>query len=102
VILRNEKYIGDWVWNKRRFIKDPDTGRRRALPRPPEEWFRKEHPELRIVDAALWVAVRERLAFVEKTYGVGPGHPPRAGRTSPTRAICSPACSDADGVGPAW
>jgi len=79
VILRNEKYIGEWVWNKRRFIKDPDTGRRRALPRPPAEWFRTEHPELRIVDAALWTAVRERLAFVEKTYGVGPGHPPRGG-----------------------
>jgi site-specific DNA recombinase len=79
VILRNEKYAGVWVWNKRRFIKDPDTGRRRALPRPPEEWIRQEHAALRIIDAALWAAVRERLAFVEKTYGVGPGQPPRGG-----------------------
>ena len=54
VILRNEKYAGVWVWNKRRFIKDPDTGRRRVLPRPAEEWIRQEHPELRIVDPALW------------------------------------------------
>jgi DNA invertase Pin-like site-specific DNA recombinase len=79
VILRNEKYAGVWVWNKRRFIKDPDTGRRRALLRPPEEWIRQEHSELRIIDADLWGAVQERLAFVEKTYGVGPGHPPRGG-----------------------
>ncbi len=79
VILRNEKYAGIWVWNKRRFIKDPDTGRRRALPRPAEEWIRQEHPELRIIDPSLWEAVQQRLAFVEKTYGVGPGRPPRGG-----------------------
>jgi DNA invertase Pin-like site-specific DNA recombinase len=78
VILRNEKYSGVWVWNKRCFIKDPDTGRRRALPRPPEDWIRREHAERRIIDAALWEAVQERLAF-EKTYGVGPGQPPRGG-----------------------
>ena len=79
VILRNEKYAGIWVWNKRRFIKDPDTGRRRALPRPAEEWIRQEHPELRIINSSLWEAVQQRLAFVENTYGVGPGRPPRGG-----------------------
>jgi site-specific DNA recombinase len=79
VILRNEKYAGVWVWNKRRFIKDPDTGRRRALPRPAEEWIRQEHAELQVIDADLWQAVQQRLAFVEKTYGVGLGRPPRGG-----------------------
>lgn len=79
VILRNEKYAGIWVWNKRRFIKDPDTGRRRALPRPAEEWIRQEHAALRVIDGDLWQAVQQRLAFVEQTYGVGPGRPPRGG-----------------------
>jgi hypothetical protein len=79
VILRNEKYAGLWIWNKRRFIKDPDIGRRRALPRPPEEWIHQEFPGLRIIDADLWAAVQERLAFEEKKYGVGPGRPPRGG-----------------------
>ena len=51
VILRNEKHAGIWVWNKRRFIKDPDTGRRRALPRPAEEWIRQEHAALGVIDA---------------------------------------------------
>jgi len=37
VILRNEKYAGVWVWNKTRFLKDPDTSRRRPIPRPVEE-----------------------------------------------------------------
>ena len=79
VILRNEKYGGVWIWNKRRFIKDPDTGRRRALPRPAEEWIRQEHASLRVIDADLWQAVQQRLAFVEQTYGIGPGRPPRGG-----------------------
>ncbi len=57
------------------FIKDPDTGRRRALRRPAEEWIRQEHPEFRIIDADLWAAVQERVAFVEKTCGVGPARP---------------------------
>jgi DNA invertase Pin-like site-specific DNA recombinase len=79
VILRNEKYAGSWIWNKRRFIKDPDTGRRRSLARPQDDWMRQEHPELRIVDPKLWEAVRARLVFVEKTFGIGPGQPPRGG-----------------------
>src|SRR5262249_10944150 len=61
VILRNEKYAGVWVWNKTRFLKDPETGRRRPVPRPPEEWLRQEGPEPRIVDEALWNAVQARF-----------------------------------------
>jgi site-specific DNA recombinase len=77
VILHNEKYVGVWVWNKRRFLKDPETGRRRSIPRPPEEWVRQEHPDLRIIDAGLWRAVQERLRYIEKTYGVARRRPPR-------------------------
>src|SRR5437899_1544893 len=77
VILRNEKYAGVWVWNKTRFLKDPDTGRRRPVPRPETEWTRQDRPELRIIDPDLARAVQVRLAVVEKTFGVGPGRPPR-------------------------
>ncbi len=77
VILRNDKYAGVWVWNKRRFLKDPETGRRRAMSRPAEEWVRQERPELRIIEPALWNAVRARLKVMEQTFGCGPGHPPR-------------------------
>ncbi len=77
VILRNEKYVGLWVWNKRRFLKDPDTGRRRPVQRPSDEWVRCEHPELRIVMAELWSAVQERLRHMEQAYGVGLRRPPR-------------------------
>ena len=34
-ILHNEKYIGTWVWNKTKVVKNPDTGRRmRRIDRP--------------------------------------------------------------------
>lgn len=80
-ILHNEKYAGMWVWNRTRFLKDPDTGRRRPVPRPPEEWVRQERPELRIVDPELWAAVQARLAFVSEAFGFRAGRP-RGGRAS--------------------
>jgi site-specific DNA recombinase len=77
-ILHNERYRGLWIWNKTRFLKDPDTGRRRPVPRPPDDWIRQERPELAIVDAELWDAVRARLSEVNapasgRRGGPGPG-----------------------------
>jgi len=69
------------VWNKTRFLKDPDSGRRRPVRRPLDEWIRQERPELRIVDPDLWSAVQRRLAFVAEAFGCRPGRPPR-GRAS--------------------
>jgi site-specific DNA recombinase len=77
VILRNEKYAGAWVWNKTRFLKDPDSGRRRPVRRPPDEWMRQDRPELRIVEPDLWSAVQRRLVFVAEAFGCRPGRPPR-------------------------
>src|SRR5262249_25170331 len=34
VILHSEKYVGVWIWNKTRYVKDPDTRRRRPVARP--------------------------------------------------------------------
>ena len=59
-ILNNELYVGRLVWNRQRFIKDPVTGRRQARPNPPEAWVVEEVPELRIVEDALWDAVKAR------------------------------------------
>jgi site-specific DNA recombinase len=78
-ILHNEKYAGVWVWNKRQFLKDPDSGRRRSIAHPIDEWNRKEWPELRIVEDALWTAVQARLEHIRRQYGGGPGRPPRNG-----------------------
>jgi len=77
-ILLNEKYIGVWVWNKTRFLKDPDSGRRRPVPRPQVEWIRHDRPQLRIVDDELWRAVQSRLRQIRQGFG-RPGGPPNGG-----------------------
>ncbi|GGB09893.1 resolvase [Brucella endophytica] len=61
-ILNNEVYVGKIVWNRQRFIKDPDTGKRQARPNPESEWVIQEAPELRIIDEELWQAVKKRQA----------------------------------------
>ncbi len=78
VILGNEKYVGTWVWNKTRFLKDPDTGRRRPIARPEGEWIRQDRPDLRIVEPDLWTAVQARQELLRGT-GVGLHRRPRGG-----------------------
>jgi site-specific DNA recombinase len=59
-ILNNQLYIGKNVWNRQRFIKDPDTGRRVPRHNDATERVVKEVPELRIVPQALWDRVKAR------------------------------------------
>ena len=59
-VLNNEMYVGKIVWNRQRFVKDPDTGRRQARRNPESEWVIQEAPELRIIDDELWQAVKAR------------------------------------------
>ncbi|SEI13376.1 Site-specific DNA recombinase [Paracoccus alkenifer] len=59
-ILNNELYIGKLVWNRLRYIKDPDTGRRVSRLNPESEWVIHEVPELRLIDQAVWDAVKAR------------------------------------------
>lgn len=59
-ILNNEMYVGKIVWNRQRFVKDPNTGKRQARPNPESEWVIQETPELRILDDDLWNAVKAR------------------------------------------
>src|SRR5919199_1939912 len=57
-ILNNELYLGRLVWNKLRYVKDPRTGKRVSRPNPPEQWVVQDVPQLRIIDDALWAAVK--------------------------------------------
>jgi DNA invertase Pin-like site-specific DNA recombinase len=59
-LLNNELYIGRLVWNRLRYVKDPQTGRRVSRQNPPEAWITTEVPALRIVDDALWAGVKQR------------------------------------------
>ena len=59
-MLNNELYIGRVVWNRRQWLKDPETGRRHYVERPQSEWQTREAPELRIVSAELWQRGQDR------------------------------------------
>lgn len=66
--LNNELYAGVLVWNRLRFIKDPDTGKRISRPNPEAQWIRTEAPHLRIADDALWNTVRERQKQIAEAF----------------------------------
>ncbi|HMQ92769.1 MAG TPA: recombinase family protein [Amaricoccus sp.] len=74
-ILNNELYIGRLVWNRLRYMKDPDTGKRVSRPNPESEWVVQQVPDLRIVDQDLWDAVKKRqmsLSFDTSSAGNNP------------------------------
>ncbi|ARE85368.1 resolvase [Roseovarius mucosus] len=64
-LLNNELYIGRLVWNRLRYIKDPESGRRVSRLNPSERWITTEVPELRIVDDALWARVKQRQGEID-------------------------------------
>lgn len=51
-LINNELYIGRRIWNRSKWIKNPDTGRRVQRLNPPSDWKCREVPLLRIVEAA--------------------------------------------------
>ena len=63
-ILNNRIYIGKLVWNKLRYVKDPDTGKRRSKANKAEAVIEKDVPHLRIIEQDLWDAVKQRQAEV--------------------------------------
>lgn len=85
-ILLNERYVGQSVWNKKRKVRNPATGRRVYHRRPESEWIRAETPELRIVSDELWERVRDRFEFVRSHFG----STSRAGLFTRWSAIGSP------------
>ncbi len=59
-LLNNEIYIGKLIWNRQRFVKDPQTGKRQARPNPAAEWITTDVPDLRIIDQDLWDRAKAR------------------------------------------
>jgi len=48
-ILRNATYIGSVIWGRTSKIRNPLTGKRKAVKKPPDEWVIRDAPERRIV-----------------------------------------------------
>jgi site-specific DNA recombinase len=68
-ILNNELYLGRILYNRQRFLKDPETGKRIARPNPEHEWATKEVPELRIIEDDLWEQVQARKQRYSSRWG---------------------------------
>ena len=70
-ILNNELYVGRLVWNRLRYVKDPDSGKRVSRPNPPSEWVTTAVPELRIVEDELWSRVKARQLEMRRVASSG-------------------------------
>jgi hypothetical protein len=55
------------VWNRLRYVKDPDSGRRVSRLNPVERLVVTEVPDLRIVSDALWQKVKARQQRMSAT-----------------------------------
>lgn len=62
VILRNERYRGVVHWNTSEWRKDPDTGRRKRVPRPRSDWITHVDGSQRIISDELWARAQQRIA----------------------------------------
>jgi DNA invertase Pin-like site-specific DNA recombinase len=78
-ILNNELYIGRLVWNRLRYVKNPDTGKRVSRLNPPSQWMTREVPALRIVSEEVWAAAKARQEQTRHTVKSA-GHLGRARR----------------------
>ena len=53
-ILNNELYLGNIIYNRQSFVRDPETGKRRSRPNPEALWVTKHVPHLQIIDHEVW------------------------------------------------
>jgi site-specific DNA recombinase len=76
-LLLNPRFRGEIIWNKSRWDKDPDSGKRICRERPRTEWV-VHHDELRrIVSDAAWSAVQRRLKPMPDDVRLKTGGKPR-------------------------
>jgi len=75
-VLQNALYRGQMIWNRQRFIRNPDTATRVSRPNENEDRIVTDVPELRIVDDATFNAAQARRAQRggERRYTLAPRH----------------------------
>lgn len=59
-ILKNEKYVGKWIWRKWKNVVDPITGRRKKMERPEKEKMVFDRKEIAIIDEDTWEKSQKR------------------------------------------
>jgi site-specific DNA recombinase len=95
-MLQNQIYMGVYVRNKVRRIRNYNTGKRDAHPAAPDDLLTLDVPHLRIIDQGLWDAAQKvRLARSSKPFWKQKTRSPVARRLHPFAGLfhCS-ACGD--------
>ncbi|MEO6027099.1 MAG: recombinase family protein, partial [Candidatus Binatia bacterium] len=73
-ILKNEKYVGRWTWNRTETRRDPRTGRKRRHAKDRTEWHVTESEHLRIVSVEVWDRVLARWSEIDRAWPVRRAH----------------------------
>ena len=84
-ILNNEFYIGQMVWNRRRKMRNPETGKAEPRFNPESEWVHVEAPHLRIISDELWNAARAQQASLCHVFAENMAKAGNAGMTANIR-----------------
>ena len=95
-ILNNELYIGRLVWNRQRYVKNPETGKRVSRRNGVDSEVIHAVPHLRIIADSLWqsVKIRQRTIWKATEADVRPDKTPpywaqrRATHILSERAFC--------------
>jgi hypothetical protein len=67
-VLKNQKYVGRWVWNRTETRRDPRSGRLRKFPKPESEWHVTVDENLRIISQEIWDRAVKRWREIEHTW----------------------------------
>lgn len=69
-ILKNKKYIGVWNWRKSKTVRDPLTGKKKSVPRPPKEQIPIFRKDLVIIKKEIWEKAKKRWRELKGTWPV--------------------------------
>ncbi|HVW30431.1 MAG TPA: recombinase family protein [Polyangiaceae bacterium] len=67
-ILKDEKYIGRFVWNRTTTVKEPLSGKMKQVERPKEEWVVQERRDIRIISDEDWHAAQARWREIDGVF----------------------------------
>jgi site-specific DNA recombinase len=70
-ILKNEKYIGLWIWRKWKNVRDPMTGKIKKVSRPKEEQLSSYKENLVIINKETWRKAQKIWTEIEGTCPLG-------------------------------
>ena len=72
-ILKNEKYIGKWVWRKWKNVRDPLTGKIKKVFRPEKDQLSQFKEDLVIIDKEIWEKGQKRWQEIDGAFPVRKG-----------------------------